>query len=82
MTWKGSLPQRWESKRSVLKLYLFSNKMTRTLPSEIGLSTEMEFILYVEATMIFMDPIPQEVNNMLNLQIFSLHASLKKEWVS
>jgi hypothetical protein len=29
-----------------------------------------------------MDPIPQEVNNMLNLQIFSLHASLKKEWVS
>jgi hypothetical protein len=70
---KGSLPREIGNLKLLKQLYLFSNKMTGTLFSEIGLLDKMEFFTLGDNE--FHGSIPQEVNNMLNLHIVSLHAS-------
>jgi Leucine-rich repeat (LRR) protein len=70
---EGSLPTEIGNLKLLKELYLFSNKITGNLPTEIGLLDKMEF--FTLGDNLFQGSIPSEVNNMLNLQIFSVHAS-------
>jgi Leucine-rich repeat (LRR) protein len=67
----GPLPSAIGNLNNLKQLYGFENHLTGTLPTELGLLDKMEILIIGDNQ--FHGPIPLAVNNMLNLQIFSLH---------